>query len=57
MQTVLLGGREVTIFYDSGSTTNLVEGDFAETAGFVLQDERAVRVGVMGGGYVETSYG
>jgi hypothetical protein len=57
MQTVLLGGREVTIFYDSGSTTNLVEGDFAESAGFVLLDNRSVRVSVMGGGYVETSFG
>jgi hypothetical protein len=57
MQTVMMGGREATIFFDSGATTNLVEADFAETARLTALDKNSVRVGVMGGGFVETNHG
>ena len=57
MQTLNIGGENILAFYDSGSNTHLVEGEFAERVGFTVLSDKCVPIGVVGGGEIWSEYG
>jgi hypothetical protein len=57
MQQFCIAGEAVLAFFDSGSNTHLVDGEFAERAGFRVIDSTCTRIGVIGGGDIWSEYG
>ena len=56
-QMLKIAGRPCLTMYDSGSSGEAVQGDFALSAGFTCVDNRNQKVNVAGGGTINTGYG
>jgi Pao retrotransposon peptidase len=57
MQMLCIASEPVLTFYDTGSNAHLVDGAFAERAGFQVLDDSCTRIGVIGGDHIWSEYG
>jgi hypothetical protein len=57
MQILNIANEPVLTFFDTGSNAHLVDGAFAERAGFQVLDDSCTRIGVIGGEYIWSEYG
>ena len=57
MQMFCIAGLEALGFYDTGASSNMVLGSFAETAQFKVLDSRNFSVGTVGARSIWTQYG
>ena len=51
-----IAGRPCPTMYDSGSSGEAVQGDFALAAGFTCVDNRNQKINVAAGGTINTGY-
>jgi hypothetical protein len=56
-QFIQIGSEKALVFYDSGATSNLVLGSFAERAGFKTIDPDSQLIGALGNTSFWTEYG
>ena len=56
-QLIQVGNENALVFYDSGATSNLVLGPFAEKAGFKVIDTENRVIGALGNTTIWTEYG
>ena len=56
-QMLKVAGMSCLTMYDSGSSGEAVQGDFAIKAGFTCVDNRNQQINVAGGGTINTGYG
>ena len=56
-QMLNIAGRDCLTMYDSGSSGEAIEGEFAETVGFKCIDPNNQRISVAGGATITTGYG
>ena len=57
MQNLRVGDSNCLTFYDSGTNTHLIDGQWARLEEFQLISNNSIALGLKGGGSIRTEYG